>query len=63
MSETELMEELALFMKERGKTHELTKEMIKKGIPLFDQLRKKAYNWEIRQIARSYYKHLKLENV
>lgn len=56
-----LLEEMTKFQQHRTRVGHLDRDMILKGIPLFTLIARKADTPDLKELARSYTKHLKAE--
>ena len=61
MDKVELLEEMMRFQEQRSKEGELTLPLMIRGRILFKTLEKNAETQELRELAKSYRRHLKLE--
>ena len=61
MDKVELLEEMMRFQEERSREGELTLPLMIRGRILFKTLERNAETQELRDLAKSYRRHLKLE--
>src|SRR4051812_23376676 len=61
LDKLELLEEMMLFQEERASLGDLTVQMMVRGQILFKALEETAETEELRQLTRSYRRHLKFE--
>jgi hypothetical protein len=61
MNKLELLEEMMLFQEAQSSSGQLTVEMMVRGQLLFKALEESAETEELRQLARSFRRHLRLE--
>ena len=61
MDKLELLDEMIRFQEERTASGELTEKLMVRGLVLFQLLEAQAETHELRELARSYCRHLKLE--
>lgn len=61
MDKLDLLEEMVRFQEERANEGQLTSKLISQGLLLFKALEENAETVELRNLARSYRRHLKYE--
>jgi hypothetical protein len=63
MDKIDLLEEMVRFQEERGEEGQLTPKLIAQGQVLFKALEETAETTELKNLARSYRRHLKYEQM
>ncbi len=63
MDKLDLLEEMVRFQEERANEGQLTSKLIGQGLLLFKALEENAETVELRNLARSYRRHLKYERL